>query len=253
MKLKEKIAIVTGAASGIGKAIALALSNEGAKVAVADIDGDGALKVVREINSSGGEAIAIRTDVTRFDEVKSMVTEVGNKLGEIDILVNNAGGADTRSFVWEKPLETWNAAIALSLNSVFYCCREVLPQMIKRKSGRIINISSCGGIVGIPGMSAYSASKAGIFGFTKALAKEVALHGITVNSVSPGPIGTEALLAYLEKVDEKRKEGYLTASGLGRLGKPEEVAHMVVSLAVDEAAFITGQDHVVGGLRNLGH
>jgi NAD(P)-dependent dehydrogenase (short-subunit alcohol dehydrogenase family) len=252
MKLKDKVAIVTGAADGIGKAIALALAKEGAKVAVTDIDGDGAKRVSQEINSSRGQAIAIKTDVTKFEEVKTMVSEVRKKLGEIDILVNNAGGGRFPKPAWETSVEDWHSVIALCLHSVFYCCHEVVGRMVERKSGRIINISSCAGILGTAESIGYSSGKAGIYGLTKSLAKEVALHGVTVNSVSPGPIGTERLYKFLETVDEKRKKVYLTASGLNRLGRPEEVAFLVTFLASEEAAFITGQDHVVGGLRNLG-
>ncbi len=174
-------------------------------------------------------------------------------LGDVDILVNNAGGGDTPKPAWEKSPETWHGAIALCLHSAFYCCHEIVGRMVERKSGRVINISSCAGLIGTAGMIGYSSGKAALYGFTKALAKETAPHGITVNSVSPGPIGTEGLLGFLSTIDEQRRQVYTSASGLNRLGKPEEMAAMVAFLASDDATFITGQDHVVGGLRNLGN
>lgn len=253
MKLKDRVALVTGAAHGIGKAIALQLAGEGAQVAVVDIDGDGADKVAEEIKQKEFRAVALKADVTRLEEVKSMVAWVRETLGEVDILVNNAGGADTPTPAWEKSPETWHGAIALCLNSTFYCCHEIVGRMVERKSGRVINISSCAGIIGTAGMIGYSSGKAGLYGFTKALAKETASYGITVNTVSPGPIGTEGLLGFLSTIDEQRKQVYISASGLNRLGEPNEVAAMVAFLASDDAAFITGQDHVVGGLRNLGN
>jgi NAD(P)-dependent dehydrogenase (short-subunit alcohol dehydrogenase family) len=251
MKLKDRVAIVTGGAHGIGEAVVNELANEGARIAVVDIDGEGANAFVQELSGQGKNAIAIQADVTRLDDVKAMVAKVVAELGEVDILVNNAGGGDKPAPVWEKSPEQWHAAISLTLHSAFYCCHEVVGSMVKRNKGRVINISSCSGLVGIGGMAGYSSGKAALYGFTRALAKEVGRYGVTVNTVSPGPIGTEALLRYCA-TDEKVREGYLQAAGVGRLGKPEEVGALVAFLASDEAGFITGQDHVIGGLRNLG-
>ncbi len=253
MKLKNKVAVVTGASHGIGSAIARELAREGAKVAVNfNKSEDGALKVVDQIKSLGGYAVSIRADVTRFEEVRSMMQQARKELGEIDILVNNSGGqppATTPGLFCQKTEACWEAYIDLNLKSVFNGCRSVIESMIERGSGKIVNIASLAGVTGVAGATDYSAAKAGVIGFTKALAKEVAAYGVNVNSISPGPIVTPTLLSSLneEQLEEHRK-----MAGLSRLGKPEDVACLAVFLTTEEASFITGQDHVVGGLMNLG-
>lgn len=251
--LKDKVAIVTGAARGIGRGIALELAREGANVAIVDINLDGAEKVADEIKALGRKAIAIKTDVTKFEGVKLMTKRVRDELGDVDILVNNAGGtvpgAGEHALFCEKTEEDWDAGIALNLKSVFNCCRAVIERMIERRSGKIVNISSVAGVVGAARMIDYSAAKAGVIGFTMTLAKEVAGHGINVNSISPGPIATPLFIA---SVSEKNKEDYIRLTGLGRLGKPEDIAYMAAFLVSDEASFITGHNHVVAGLRDIG-
>jgi 3-oxoacyl-[acyl-carrier protein] reductase len=252
MKLKGRVAIVTGAASGIGRGIALQFAKEGANVAVVDINVDEANKVVDEIKALGSKAIAVETDVTKFEEVKLMAKRVRDELGDIDILVNNAGGTapgTKMSLLCEKTEEDWDAGITFNLKSVFNCCRAIIERMIERQKGKIVNIASVAGVVGNGRATDYSAAKAGVIGFSKALAKEVAAYGINVNSISPGPIATPLLISV---TTEAQLDEYKRLSGLNRLGKPEDIAYMTVFLASDEADFITGHDHIVAGLRDIG-
>lgn len=248
MKLKNKIGIVTGGANGIGRAIALGLAKEGADVAIADIDSDQLNEVVNEIGTLGRKAIAVKVDVTKADEVRLMIDVVLKEFKKIDILVNNAGGsARERASLFSKSTEeVWDYVINLNLKGTYNCTRAVIEHMIQNGSGRIVNISSDTGLIGYAGFVDYSTAKSGIIGFTRALAKEVASHGITVNSVAPGPTATRAMLVALPG-DKFRQR-----TGLGRLGKPEEIAAMVVYLTLEDAAFITGQVFPVCGLSNLG-
>jgi NAD(P)-dependent dehydrogenase (short-subunit alcohol dehydrogenase family) len=253
MKFKDKVALVTGAGRGIGRAIAINLAKEGSSVGIVDIDGDLAKKLSKEIETLGGvKAVAIQADVSNFEEVKKATQLVVETLGDIDILVNNAGGTPAGmklSPVCEKPESDWDAMIRLNLTSVYSGCRAVIERMIERRSGKIVNIASVGGMVGISGSSDYCAAKAGVIGFTKALAKEVAQYGINVNSVSPGPIATEL---FMELSTDAQKKRYKDWTGFNRFGKPEDIAYTVTFLASDEASFITGQNHAVCGLRDLG-
>lgn len=248
MKIKDKIAIVTGASHGIGRAIALGLAREGAHVVVADVDLREADKVVTEAKALGSRTIAIKVDVTKFNEAILMAKNVLDEFKRIDILINNAGGsARERSTLFHESTEdVWDYVLNLNLKGVFNCTRAVIEHMIGKRSGKIINISSSTGLVGAAGMVDYSAAKAGVIGFTRALAKEVAPYGINVNSVAPGPTATRGLSVH-------PSEKMVQLTGLGRLGKPEEIAAMVVFLSTDDANFITGQVFPVGGLRNLGN
>jgi NAD(P)-dependent dehydrogenase (short-subunit alcohol dehydrogenase family) len=248
---KDKVAIVTGAGSGIGQAIALELAREGAHIAVIDIILDSAMKVAHEIRALGRKSIAIQTDVTKFPEVKLMAEKVRDELGDVDILVNVAGGTAPvkRNLFWEKSEEDWDTMIALNLKSVFNCCRAVIERMIERRTGKIVNIASVAGIIGNPTSIDYSAAKGGVIAFTKTLAKEVAGYGINVNSVSPGPIATPL---FMRATTDKIKQEYAALTGLGRVGTPEEISHMVAFLVSELAGFITGHDHVVAGLRDIG-
>ena len=252
MKLKDKSAIVTGGANGIGQAIAFKLAHEGANVVVADIDSKQAEKVVGEIKTFGREALAINVNVTKMHEVKSLVKTVLKEYERIDILINNAGGSarEKVSLFHESKEDTWDHVLNLNLKGVFNCSRAVIEHMIERRSGKIVNISSYFGLVGYPRFVDYSAAKAGVIGFTMALAKEVALYGINVNAVAPGPIETRGVHAVAGDKDYIHKLEQL--SGLDRLGKPEEIAAMVAFLTSEEANFITGQVFAVCGLGNLG-
>jgi len=248
MKLENRIGIVTGGANGIGRAIALGLAKEGADVVIADIDSSQAEIVVDEIKGLGRKALAIKVDVTKINDVNLMVKTVLDKFKKIDILINNAGGSarERATLFCESTEDVWDYVIGLNLKGTFNCTRAVIEHMMQRRSGKIVNVSSDTGLVGYSGFVDYSAAKAGIIGFTMALAKEVASYGINVNAVAPGPTETRAMLVALPGNKFKQK------TGLGRLGKPEEIAAMVVFLALEDANFITGQVFPVCGLGNLG-
>ncbi|VXD21501.1 3-oxoacyl-(acyl-carrier-protein) reductase 1 [Planktothrix serta PCC 8927] len=240
--LKGQVAMVTGGSRGIGRAAALALATEGAKVVVNYASSSTAAdEVVAEITSSGGEAIALQADVSKADQVDALFNKVTETWGKIDILVNNAGITRDTLLLRMKP-EDWQAVIDLNLTGVFLCTRLASKIMLKQKSGRIINITSVAGQMGNPGQANYSAAKAGVIGFTKTVAKELASRGITVNAVAPGFIATD-----MTKV-LKNTEEILKFIPLGRYGQPEEVAGMIRFLAADPAAaYITGQVFNVDG------
>lgn len=242
-RLKSSVAIVTGASRGIGRAVALALAAEGAKVAVNYANSsDAADRVVAEIEQMGTEAIAIRADVSKADEVDNLIKTVSDRWGQIDVLVNNAGITRDTLLLRMKP-EDWQAVIDLNLTGVFLCTRAVSKLMLKQRRGRIINIASVAGQMGNPGQANYSAAKAGVIGFTKTIAKEMASRGVTVNAVAPGFITTD--MTENIKADE-----ILKFIPLGRFGQPEDVAGAVRFLAADPAAaYITGQVlNVDGGM-----
>lgn len=239
--LQGKVAIVTGASRGIGRAIALQLAGVGAKVAVNYASSSTAAdELVNQINSNGGDAIALQADVSKADQIDALVNTVMEKWGRVDVLVNNAGITRDTLLLRMKP-EDWQAVIDLNLTGVFLCTRAVSKIMLKQKSGRIINIASVAGQMGNPGQANYSAAKAGVIGFTKTVAKELASRGITVNAVAPGFITTDM-------TSDLKADGILQFIPLGRYGEPDEVAGMVRFLAADPAAaYITGQTFNVDG------
>jgi 3-oxoacyl-[acyl-carrier protein] reductase len=239
--LTNKIALVTGASRGIGKATALALATEGAKVVVNYAsNSDAANMVVSEITSAGGEAIAVGADVSKPEDVENLVKTTLDTYGRIDVLVNNAG-ITRDGLMLRMKLEDWQAVINLNLTGVFLCCKAVSKVMLKQKSGRIINISSVAGVMGNPGQANYSAAKAGVIGLTKTLAKEFAPRGITVNAIAPGFIETDM-------TNDLKTDEILKFIPLGRFGKPEEIAGMIRFLAADpSASYITGQVFNVDG------
>jgi 3-oxoacyl-[acyl-carrier protein] reductase len=240
--LEGQVAIVTGASRGIGRAIAVALAAEGAKVVVNYASSASAAEeVVAEIKSKGGEAIAFHADVSHESQVDSLLKSAIDTWGRIDVLVNNAG-ITRDTLLLRMKLEDWQAVINLNLTGVFLATRAVSKVMLKQKSGRIINIASVAGQMGNPGQGNYSAAKAGVIGFTKTVAKEMASRGITVNAVAPGFIATD-MTADLKNIDD-----ILKFIPLGRYGQPEEIAGMVRFLAADPAAaYITGQVFNVDG------
>ena len=240
-RLSARVAIITGASRGIGRAVALALAAEGAKVVVNYASSsDAAQQVVTAITDAGGSAIALQADVSKLEQVDALFNETLEKFGRVDVLVNNAGITRDTLLVRMKP-EDWQAVIDLNLTGVFLCTRAVSKLMLKQRSGRIINIASVSGQMGNPGQANYSAAKAGVIGFTKTVAKELASRGITVNAVAPGFIATDM-------TSELKSEEILKYIPLGRYGEPEEVAGMVRFLAADSAAaYITGQVFNVDG------
>ena len=245
MLLDGKTALVTGASRGIGRAIALCLAAEGARVA---INYAGNVKAAEEVKASveaaGGTAILCQADIADSTAVEAMIADVVKEFGTIDILVNNAGITRDTLLMRMKD-EDFAKVLDTNLKGVFYCTKAVAKLMMKKRAGRIINMASVVGLVGNAGQTNYAAAKAGVIGFSKSAAKELASRGITVNVVAPGFIGTDMTAGLPESVKEKM----LTDIPLGRMGEPEDVANAVLFLALDQASYITGQVvNVDGGM-----
>lgn len=252
MLLKDKVAIVTGAASGIGKATAITFGREGAKVMCADVNGDGAEAVARTIADTGGEAASIRADVVVEDEVKEMVSATVARWGRLDVLYNNAG-IGVGNPVTQVTIEEWDRTIDINLRGVFLGTKYAILEMLKTGGGAIVNTASDAGLMGTPMLSAYCASKGGVVMFTKATAVEWARMGIRVNCVCPGVIRTPILdpmlqMAKAAGVPEEQVWARMgKAHPIGRVGNPEEVAEAVTWLASDRASFVTGVAMPVDG------
>ena len=243
MLLDGKIALVTGASRGIGRAVAIALAKEGAAVAVNYAGNAKAAEEVKEIiEQMGGRAITIQADISDEKAAADMVAQTITELGGLDILVNNAGITRDNLFIRMKADE-WNAVINTNLTGLFNCSQPAAKYMMKKRTGRIINMSSVSGIMGNMGQVNYSAAKAGVIGFTKSLARETAARGITVNAVAPGFIATDMTAAMPEKAQEK----VLTMIPMGKMGQPEDIANAVLFLASEKASYITGQVISVNG------
>ena len=245
MLLKDKVAIVTGAARGIGRATAERLAREGAKVVLADVAMDEVQGAADELVAEGLTACAVRADVTRREDVAAMVRAAEETFGPVDILVNNAGIGGRAAPIEEQSDEDWDTMMAIDLKSVYLGCQAVIPRMKERGAGRIVNVASIAGKEGNPNMVPYSTAKAGVIGLTKALAKEVARHGVYVNAISPAVIET----AILDQLTPAQVEYMVQRIPLGRTGRPEEVAALICWLASDECTFTTGQCIDISGGR----
>jgi 3-oxoacyl-[acyl-carrier protein] reductase len=236
-RLDDRAAIVTGASRGIGRAVALELARRGASVVVNyNSSADAANDVVELIQAEGGKSQAIQADVSNFEQAGDLIKAAIDIYGKLDILVNNAGTTRDQ-LIMMMPEEDWDHVIQTNLKSAYNCSKAAVRAMIRKRYGRIINMASVAGIMGNAGQTNYSASKAGLIGFTKALAREVAARSITVNAVAPGFIPT----ALTEVIPDDMKEASLSQIPLDRWGEPEEVAYAVAFLASDEASYITGQ------------
>lgn len=243
MQLDGKVALVTGASRGIGRAVALTLAKEGAKVAINYAGNEAAAEEVKkEIEALGGDAIIVKANVADSAEVEAMVDKTIAELGGLDILVNNAGITQDGLLMRMKE-EQWDAVLNTNLKGIFNCTKAATKYMMKKRSGKIVNMSSVVGIMGNAGQANYAAAKAGVIGFSKSTAKELASRGITVNVIAPGCIDTDMTAVLPDKV----KEAMLATIPLARLGKPQDIADAVVFFVSDNAAYITGQVICVDG------
>ncbi len=244
MMLENQVALVTGGARGIGRAICEALTAAGAHVIVSDINLAAAQATAEDLSSKGPGAIAVDADVSNSESVEAMMKEALAQFGRIDILVNNAG-ITRDGLLMRMKEEDWDLVMSINLKGVFLCTKAIMRNMMKQRSGRIINISSVVGVMGNAGQANYSASKAGVIGFTKSCAKEMAPRGINVNAVAPGFIATDMT----DKLSDEVKAEFLRNIPLGRAGTAEDVAQVVLFLASPAADYVTGQViHIDGGM-----
>ena len=243
MSFQGKVAIVTGSAQGIGRAIAEVLASRGANVIISDINGNKAKQTAIEIaKETNNKTLGIQVDVSNMDSAVAMIKDVKDEFGKIDILVNNAG-VTRDNLIMRMSEEEWDTVLKVNLKGAFNCSKAVIRPMMKQRFGRIINISSVSGLAGQAGQTNYSSSKAGLIGFTKALAREVASRNITVNAVAPGFVPTDLT----NDLPEELKDWMLSITPLKRMGTPEEIAYAVAFFASDEASYITGQVLSVDG------
>lgn len=243
--LKDKVALITGGSSGIGRAVALAWAREGAKVVVSDVDRGGGEETVGQVRTAGGEAIFIAADVGKPEECEALVRGAVEKFGRLDIACNNAGIGGPQAPTADYPLDGWAQVIGINLSGVFYGMKYQLPAMLKNGGGAIINMASILGAVGFSGAPAYAAAKHGVVGLTQTAALEYSAQGVRINAVGPGFIHTPMISA-LE--DNKAVNDMLVAAHpIGRLGRAEEVAELVLWLSSDKASFVTGAYYPVDG------
>lgn len=244
--MEGKVALVTGGSSGIGRATALAFANKGAKVVVADVNVAGGEQTVQMIKDARGEAVFIKADVSKADEVEALINQTVDAFGGLDYGINNAGIEGAPAPLHETDFANWDMTIAVNLTGVFNCLRQEICHMIANGGGAIVNTSSIAGLVGAAGLSPYVASKHGVTGLTRAAALEYSAQGIRVNSVHPGAIRTEMIDRIIEEMPEMA-EGMAALHPIGRIGEPEEVADAIVWLCSDEASFVTGHTMVIDG------
>lgn len=245
MRLKDKSAIITGAASGIGKATAILFAKEGAKVCIADINDTGGYGTVSEIENNGGEAIFVHADVTVPLDIENTILKTINAFGSIDILINNATSWKGDSYILDVDEATWTRILDASLKSTYLCSKLVLPHMIRAGNGSIINISSINALLGIH-LTAYTAAKGGLLALSRLLAVHYGRKGVRVNVICPGSIETEGVKPEFER-NPSLKENLTRLTQLGRIGKPEEIAYCALYLASDESSFTTGATFIIDG------
>lgn len=243
--LKGKVAVVTGAGQGIGRAIALRLAAAGADIVAGELVRERISATVEAVNSAGGRAVGVEVDVRNRTQVEAMIAAATENFGRLDILVNNAGTDIVRDLV-ELSDEEWDLQIDVNLKGTFYCCRAAIPEIIKAGGGAIVNIASVAGYVCYPGGTAYAAAKAGVSGLTRALAGEVGRHDIRVNAVAPGPIDTPLARTVLKEM-ATRDDPQPFAGVIRRWGRPEEIANAVAFLASEQSSYITGDTISVSG------
>ncbi len=236
MQLKEKTAIITGAAQGIGKEIAFTLAREGANLAICDVNKEGITETQKEIESAGVKVLGFVVDVTDAKQVEDMVNKVLDNLGKVDILVNNAG-ITRDSLIMRMKGGDWDAVLGVNLKGAFNCIKAVARPMVKEHSGKIVNIASIIGMMGNPGQANYAASKAGMIGLTKTAAKELASRGINVNAIAPGFIKT----TMTDKLTEEQKQKMFGAIPLAKFGETKDVANLVLFLVSEASSYITGE------------
>jgi NAD(P)-dependent dehydrogenase (short-subunit alcohol dehydrogenase family) len=252
MRLKDKVAIITGAASGIGSACALRFAQEGAKVIVADIDATRGNEVITSVKRGGGEGYFIRTDVTKPGEVEKMVEKTVDRHGKLDVLFNNAGINPTGDVV-TTPVDDWDRVVSVNLKGVFLGCKYAIPVMIRSGGGSILNMGSTSGLEAGPfPQAAYEATKAGVIALTKSAAQDFAAKNVRVNCICPGGTLTPMVKQILEKMDPKTRDAYIKVHPIGRLARPEEIASLAVFLASDESSFVTGAAITIDGGRTTG-
>jgi NAD(P)-dependent dehydrogenase (short-subunit alcohol dehydrogenase family) len=249
MRLRDKVSIVTGAGSGLGREIALLFAREGSRVVLAERKEESGLAVAAEIQRAGGSALFVQTDVSRWAEAERMALEVKKTYGQIDILVNNAGINPSRVPLAETSEEHWDLTLAVNLKGVFLCSKAVLPEMMQRRQGSILHIASAAGVIGCSSRAAYSASKGGVVGLTRNMAVDYAPYGIRVNSLCPGFVETELTHDYFEaKRRDRAAWGHIIGlHALDRIGVPSDVAYAALFLVSEEAPWITGLNFPIDG------
>lgn len=245
-QFEGKVALVTGASSGIGRASALAFAREGAKVIVADVLVEGGEETVRMIKEAGGEALFVKTDVSKTSEVENLIHKAVETYGRLDCASNNAGIEGQSAPTADCSEENWDRTININLKGAWLCMKYEIPQMLKQGGGAIVNTASVAGLVGFQGLPAYSASKGGIIQLTRVAALEYAKAGIRVNAVCPGVIRT-SMVERLQGGQAEAEAGFIAMEPVGRMGKPEEIAEAIVWLCSDAASFVTGHPMVVDG------